>query len=305
MRPPSRFYALPPIFHEPFAATGVLTPAHRMIDVTLLSVFLVGLLGGLHCAGMCGGIVAVMGATAGGSAKPADGAPGPTRPADPPRPGDAASSAARRLAAIGVRVQPLARPARLVLGYNLGRITSYAVAGALAGAIGSSATLVRQVLPVQQAGFIAANLLLIAMGLSLTGAWRGLSVLEGAGAGLWRRLQPLAARSLAADSVARAWRAGLVWGWVPCGMVYGVLMAALLSGSALRGAALLLAFGAGTLPALLALGGSAAIARRWLTSPRLRVAAGVLITAFGVAGLARLDPLVHLHRVVDACLTLF
>ena len=68
---------------------------------------------------------------------------------------------------------------------------------------------------------------------------------------------------------------------------------------------MLLAFGAGTLPALLLMGGSAAIARRWLTSPRLRVAAGVLITAFGVAGLARLDPLVHLHRVVDACLTLF
>jgi sulfite exporter TauE/SafE len=275
-----------------------------MIDVTLLSVFLVGLLGGLHCAGMCGGIVAVMGASAGtdrGRAAAGDAAhrhPEGARAAP-------AGTALRRLAAIGVRVEAMARPARLVLGYNLGRITSYAVAGALAGAIGSSATLVRQVLPVQQVGFIAANLLLIAMGLSLAGAWRGLSVLEGAGAGLWRRLQPLASRSLAADSVASAWRAGLIWGWVPCGMVYGVLMAALISGSALRGAALLLAFGAGTLPALLALGGSAAIARRWLVSPRLRTAAGALIVAFGVAGLARIDPLAHLHRVVDACLTLF
>ena len=88
-------------------------------------------------------------------------------------------------------------------------------------------------------------------------------------------------------------------------MVYGVLVAALVSGSALQGAELALAFGLGTLPNLLALGWSAAAARRWLGHRALRVAAGVLVVAFGVAGLARIDPLARLHQVVDACLSLF
>ena len=92
-------------------------------------------------------------------------------------------------------------------------------------------------LPLQQVLFVAANLLLIALGLHLAGVPRLLATLEGVGAGLWQRLQPLASRCLAADTPAHAYRAGLVWGWVPCGMVYGVLIAALISGSALQGAA--------------------------------------------------------------------
>lgn len=248
-----------------------------MADVTLLSVFLVGLLGGLHCAGMCGGIVAVMGAGAG---RPA----GRTIPIQPAR---------------GAPAWPI------LLGYNAGRIASYVAAGTLAGALGSSATLVHTVLPVQQVAFVVANLVLIAMGLYLTGVLRSVAVLEVAGRGLWRALQPLATRALAARDFPRALAAGLVWGWVPCGMVYGVLVAALVSGSALQGAELALAFGLGTLPNLLALGWSAAAARRWLGHRALRVAAGVLVVAFGVAGLARIDPLARLHQVVDACLSLF
>lgn len=246
-----------------------------MIEVTLLSVFLIGLMGGAHCAGMCGGIVAVLG------------------------------TGQSRAAVIPIRSQHARRPLGLLLGYNAGRITSYTLAGLLAGALGSPATLVHQLLPLQQVLFVAANLLLIALGLHLAGVPRLLAALEGVGAGLWQRLQPLASRSLAADTPARAYRAGLIWGWVPCGMVYGVLMAALISGSALRGAALMLAFGIGTLPNLLLLGASAGAARPWLARPGLRIAAGVLIAGFGVAGLARIDPTRHLHRVIDACLTLF
>jgi sulfite exporter TauE/SafE len=246
-----------------------------MLELTLPSVFLVGLLGGVHCAGMCGGIVAVMGA-----------------------------GAARRPVTIPVRAAPAARPAGLLLGYNLGRLASYTALGAVAGALGSSAALLGHVLPLQQAAFVATNLLLVAIGLHLAGALR-LTSLEVAGGGLWRRLQPLASRLLAADTARRAVAAGMVWGLVPCGMVYGVLIAALLSGSAGDGAALMLAFGAGTLPNLLLLGAGAAAARRWLARPGLRLAAGAVVAAFGVAGLLRLDPTRHLHRVVDACLSLF
>ena len=252
-----------------------------MAEVTLLSVFLVGLLGGLHCAGMCGGIVSVMGATA------------------------ARGRRAGALATIPVLAERPAPALPLLLAYNAGRILSYALAGALAGAIGSTALLVRNLLPVQQIAFVLANLLLIAMGLYLTGALRSVAVLEVAGQRLWGALRPLASRLLAADRLRTAFAAGLVWGWVPCGMVYGVLIAALVSGSAAQGAALMLAFGLGTLPNLLALGWSAHAARRLLAHRAPRVVAGVLIIAFGVAGLARIDPTAHLHRVVDACISLF
>ena len=247
-----------------------------MVEVTLLSVFLVGLLGGLHCAGMCGGIVSVMAASASRSTAPA-----------------------RRV--IPIRADRAATPPGILLGYNLGRILTYSAAGALAGAVGSAATLAHAVLPVQQTAFVLANLLLIGMGLYLTGALRSVAVLEVAGQGLWRTIRPLAARLLAVNGFRQALAAGLVWGLVPCGMVYGVLIAALLSGSAADGALLMLAFGAGTLPNLLLLGWSAGAARRWLGHRGVRIAAGVLVIGFGLAGLARIDPMAHLHGIVDAC----
>lgn len=252
-----------------------------MTEVTLLSVFLVGLLGGLHCAGMCGGLVSVMSAAAARRTQ--------SRPAG-------------SIPIVPVRTRA---PLGVLLGYNLGRLASYAVAGGLAGALGSTAALTRQVLPVQQVGFILANLLLIGMGLYLTGLVRSVAALEAAGAGVWRAVRPLASRLLSARGFAGALLAGLVWGWVPCGMVYGALVAALLTGSALAGAGLMLAFGAGTLPNLLLIGWSAGAATRWLSHPGLRIAAGVLVIGFGLAGLARLDPSAHLHRLVDVCVNAF
>jgi len=252
-----------------------------MAEVTLLSVFLLGLLGGFHCAGMCGGIVSVIGANA-----------ARRRPSGP-------------AIAIPVVAERPARALPLLLGYNAGRIATYTAIGALAGALGSTAALAQGLLPVQQAAFVVANLVLIAIGLYLTGVLRALGVLEVAGQGLWRRIAPLASRLLAAQRPSGAFAAGLVWGLVPCGMVYGVLIAALVSGSAARGAALMLAFGLGTLPNLLALGWSARSARRWLDRRGVRVAAGAVVIAFGLAGLARLDPGAHLHTVVDACIDLF
>jgi sulfite exporter TauE/SafE len=240
----------------------------------------VGLLGGLHCASMCGGIVSVMSA---GAAR--------------------ANDTGRRV--IPIRAERRATPLAILIGYNAGRITTYTSLGAIAGAIGSAAALAGAVLPIQQTAFVLANLVLIAMGLYLTGLLRSVAVLEVAGRGLWRTVAPLASRLLAVDGFGRAFRAGLVWGLVPCGMIYGVLIAALLTGSALQGAGLLLAFGLGTLPNLLLIGLTARGAQRWLGHRGVRIAAGLLVIGFGIAGLARLDPGAHLHGVVDACFDVF
>ncbi|MCL4748382.1 MAG: sulfite exporter TauE/SafE family protein, partial [Burkholderiaceae bacterium] len=160
-------------------------------------------------------------------------------------------------------------------------------------------------LPLQQIAFAATNLLLITIGLYLTGALGSLAFLERLGRAPWRALAPLATRLLGARSWFAALAAGMVWGWVPCGMVYGVLVAALMAGGALQGAMLMLAFGLGTLPNLLALGWSAHALGRWLGRRGVRVAAGVVVIGFGLAGFARIDPTRHLHGLVDACLSLF
>ena len=87
--------------------------------------------------------------------------------------------------------------------------------------------------------------------------------------------------------MAKAFALGTLWGWLPCGLVYSLLATALLSASAAGGAAVMLAFGLGTLPNLLLAGMAFKRLRDVTSNRRLRLAAGVLVAGFGVAGLAR------------------
>ena len=216
-----------------------------MPDTGYIAVFLVGLLGGTHCVGMCGGIVGALaaGMPAGRSHWP------------------------------------------LHLAYNFGRISGYALAGAALGAVGSAGLLLEDALPVQLALYVLANLMLIALGLYLLGVPQGLTFLERGGQKLWAKLQPLTRRFLPATSVARAYPLGLVWGFLPCGMVYSVLSMTLLTGSALRGASLMLAFGLGTLPNLLLAGFLLRRFRDLAQARAVRLASGLLVLGFGVWGL--------------------
>lgn len=218
-----------------------------MPEFSLIAAFLVGFLGGAHCVGMCGGIVAAMSWHGG-----------------------------ERL------------PYGLHLGYNLGRILSYTLAGALAGLAGSAAFLSAHLLPLQQALYLLAQGVLILLGLYLAGLNQAVLILERAGGALWARLQPRLGRLLPVRTPGRAVVAGALWGWLPCGLVYSVLVSALASGGPLQGAGLMLAFGLGTLPNLLAMGWAADRLRAITADRRLRRAAGLTIAAFGVWGLVRL-----------------
>lgn len=220
-----------------------------MSDSGFLTVFLIGLLGGVHCAGMCGGIVSALSLqTPGADARAGSGWP-------------------------------------LHLSYNLGRISSYGIAGALIGAIGSLGLLLNHWLPVQLTLYIAANLMMVALGLYLTGLTQTLALTERAGQWLWRRVQPLTRRFLPVRGPAQAFPLGMLWGWLPCGLVYSVLAMALLSGSALRGAGIMLAFGLGTLPNLMLAGLLLARFRGVVQGRALRLGAGLIVTGFGVWGL--------------------
>lgn len=213
-----------------------------MPEVTLLSVFLLGLLGGLHCAGMCGGIVGAL-----------------------------SMGAAPRLS--------------LHLAYNAGRIASYALAGAIAGALGAASLALSQQLPLRIALYVLANLMLIALGLYLMGVTQALAFTERLGQNLWQRIQPATRRFLPARTVRQAFPLGLLWGWLPCGLVYSALATALTAGSALRGGGLMLAFGLGTLPNLLLAGFLLRRFRDIVQGRAVRTLSGLLVMGFGVWGL--------------------
>jgi hypothetical protein len=222
-----------------------------MPETGYIAVFLVGLLGGTHCAAMCGGIVGALTTSLG----PPGGGP----------------------------QQPVWS---LHLAYNIGRIGSYTLAGAIVGAIGSLGLLFGEFLPVQMALYVFANLMLVALGLYLTGVTRTLAGVERLGQKLWTRIQPLTGRFLPARRVSQALPLGMLWGWLPCGMVYSVLTTALVAGSAGRGAALMLAFGLGTLPNLLLAGLLLKRLRDVTRARTVRLASGMLVLGFGVFGLA-------------------
>nr|WP_280868370.1 sulfite exporter TauE/SafE family protein [Herbaspirillum sp. LeCh32-8] len=261
-----------------------------------MPVFLVGLMGSVHCIGMCGGIVGALSSA------------GPQRRASPPAsslvryaPAASAASTASGAAARIISIQPvpavsgigiaLMQDATRVLCYNLGRLSSYAAAGALAGGISAGVLRGADVLgwlaPAQQLAYAVANLLLVLLGLYLTQWWSALARLEQWGQGLWALVRPLATRFIPVDTPAKALALGALWGWLPCGMVYSALLSALMSGSAADGALTMLAFGAGTLPMLMAAGLSGARMRRLAARPMWRRAAGIVVLAFGVLGLLR------------------
>ena len=219
-----------------------------MPELTLFSAFLVGLLGGGHCVGMCGGFVGAV-----------------------------------------TLSLPAAR-ARwpFTLAYNGGRIASYTLAGVLAGLIGSSGFFLEHLLPMEKVLYGLASLMLVALGLYLAGLWHGVLWLERAGAGFWRHLQPLSKKLLPLRSLPQAFALGLLWGWLPCGLVYSVLVVALSTGTALQGGALMLAFGLGTLPVMLAMGMAAVRLRDWMQRLWVRRASGLLVLGIGLLGLWRL-----------------
>lgn len=212
------------------------------MDNSFLALFLVGLLGAGHCAGMCGGIVGAL------------------------------SLQSPRHGAAAVLVH---------LAYNLGRIMSYVMAGLVAGLLGQAAG---NLLALQHGLYLIASLMLIAMGLYLLGLTQFLAPLERGGQTLWRRIQPLTSRFLPVRGVAQALPLGLLWGWLPCGLVYSALTTALAAGSAAKGALAMLAFGLGTLPNLLFAGLLLARFRRFAQARIVRGVSGLLVLGYGIMG---------------------
>jgi sulfite exporter TauE/SafE len=219
-----------------------------MLEFSLMSAFLVGLLGGGHCVGMCGGIVS----------------------------------------AVSMHLPQSKSKVPFLLAYNVGRILSYTLAGAIAGLVGASSFFLQHVLPIQHVLYGISSLILIALGLYLAGIWHGVTYLESAGKAIWKTLQPYSKRYIPVQSFKQAFLLGSLWGWLPCGLVYSVLIASIATGSAVSGGLLMLAFGLGTLPTLLTMGMAAVRLKTMLQNIWVRRASGLLVLGFGLVGLLRL-----------------
>jgi sulfite exporter TauE/SafE len=218
--------------------------------ITYTSAFLLGLFSTIHCVGMCGGII---------------GALSLSLPAEIRRD----------------------RPQMLmfVTTYNIGRIFSYSLAGLVAGAIGTGV--------LASVGFDQGHTILralgiammIAIGLYLAGWVPQLAVIEKMGVPVWKKLEPIGRRLLPVASLPKALAYGVIWGWLPCGLVYFVLVWALTAGNAVQGALTMLAFGLGTLPTLLTTGFMTSWLTRFARSSKARQIVGLIIIAMAIGSL--------------------
>ncbi|WP_416884788.1 sulfite exporter TauE/SafE family protein [Marinospirillum sp.] len=210
----------------------------------LITALIAGFLGGGHCIGMCGGIVSALSF------------------ALPPS-----------------QRQP-ARIASLMLAYNLGRIGSYTLAGALVGGLGQF--LMGSIQEVTQLLSWIAVVVLLLMASYIGQWWTGLTRLEHLGRYLWRYLEPLGRRLMPVTHPGQALLIGTLWGWLPCGLVYSMLILALSSGSAAQGALLLFVFGLGTLPTLLLTGALARQATHFFRQFWWRQVSALLLIGFAL-----------------------
>lgn len=217
---------------------------------SLASAFILGLFSTVHCMGMCGGIIGAL------SLSLPD----------------------------NIRQQRLPHVLFISL-YNLGRILSYSLAGLVVGYIGAEAAAYTDMSDGPSILRYTGVVLMIAIGLYLAGWLPQLSKVERIGAPLWKLLEPIGRKLVPVTTMPRALLYGLVWGWLPCGMVYFVLVWALTSGSATQGALTMAAFGLGTLPSLLAAGVAMSSLKRFTQTKMVRQLVGVLVIAMAIGSL--------------------
>jgi sulfite exporter TauE/SafE len=246
-----------------------------------VSALLIGLWSSAHCLAMCGGLAIAAGQNT------RDGA-GRSRLAD------------------GIQM----------LVWQLGRVSSYGLMGLIAGGFGGFFLSLGPVEVTQRIAMVLANLLLIGLGLHLARVSSTILILERMGQVIWQFIAPLAQKTLLPvrfDGVLpappvyadwlRSFRAGLLWGWLPCGLTTSMVVTAAVSGSASSGGLWMVAFGLGTIPALWATAMASSQLAGFIRHDRFRLTMGWLMIVFGLWGLARALNLITLPWFDAFCIT--
>ena len=221
-------------------------------ELIIVSGFIAGFVGSVHCIVMCGGLVGVISASLKSSKW---------------------------------------RAAIYWVNYHFGRILSYTIAGILAGGITAQ---ISSLFPIHRAhvvGSMIAGIFLVILGGHVAQWWNLLSVVETAGGRLWQKIVPIFAKIVPPKGLQHALIGGLLWGWIPCGLVYSTLILAASTADPVNGGLTMTAFGIGTLPMLLAMGVLAKQLEKLKLQIWLRVVSGTALCALGVAVVLDVVPL--------------
>ena len=188
---------------------------------------------------------------------------------------------------------------RAALTTNLGRVSGYALAGAIVGGFGHGLVALFRIDHLMFGLRALAGLVLIIVALRMLGLNPRFGAFGKIGEAIWAKLAPIRSRLLPANTLPRRFGLGMAWGWLPCGLSGTMLTAAWLQATAPGGALLMAAFGLGTLPAMLPLSYSGA---RWRARPGQRRVAGILVLCAGVLTVAApwLMSIPALHGVLGA-----
>jgi sulfite exporter TauE/SafE len=228
-----------------------------MLTATLLSAFLMGLIGSTHCVGMCGGIISAL-----------------------------STNLASDKHVGGIFT--------IQLFYNVGRITSYTLFGLMAGLFSSK---LMDLLPDPHAfSMIIAGVFFVLLGLYISQLLNSFRYLEAAGQKLWTHIEPLGRKYVPASTIGQAWRLGLVWGWLPCGLVYSALALSMTQLNPIHAGLSMLVFGLGTLPTLLIVGHFATHIKIVMQHKALRLGLGSLLILYGISQIVGISALqMHAH----------
>lgn len=208
----------------------------------LLAAFTVGLLGAGHCLGMCGGVAA----------------------------------------AVSIGTPHAQSKLPFLLFYNGGRLFSYGLIGSIAGGLVSGIVSVTEITQHLLWLRLAAAIMMILLALYIARIWNGLAYVERVGQVLWRKLSPLSSRLLPLKSPIAALPFGMLWGWLPCGLVYSALSWAAVAGNAVHGLLIMIAFGLGTLPAMLLVGSAAEAMKALLNNMAIRRVSSIMLLVYGI-----------------------
>ena len=179
--------------------------------------------------------------------------------------------------AVALNLGGAASPA-VTLAYHAGRIASYTLLGAALGLAAGSVDISAWTIGLRY----LAGALLVGMGLYIAGVWRGMALLERAGAHLWRPVQRLSSGLLPIRHWYQALALGLCWGLMPCGLIYSSLAWAATAQDAATSALMMFLFGIGTLPAMLSTSLGADRLQAFLRRRGLKLLIALLLVASGI-----------------------
>lgn len=232
-------------------------PFDPAFSSSYLVAFLMGLFSSMHCVGMCGSII-----------------------------GTLTLSLSPEIRNSKRRLLPL------VFNYNLGRITSYTLAGALAGVIETIVTMGMGEIHGHRFLQLVSAVIMAAAGLYIAGWFPRFAYIEKIGLHFWKKIEPFGRKLIPVKNCTEAFLFGMVWGWLPCGLVYAALTLAASSGEVGRSAMTMLAFGIGTLPAVMGVGIMTGILTSLSRMQRFKQAIGLFMIILALfAALPWLNPL--------------